>query len=144
MNLLKSIPTHSSMLACIVLLVFSDIKSEEYWVGSGLLDSVIDSSVISHIENTHDNRRIGLLSGEFKSAVDPGFYHLQYQNFSLNWNGRKKVTGLKWVLSVGYNHDEPSGEAPIVIENDVSIIGAFKKQYTGSGALFFMSIGKTW
>ena len=126
-----------------MLLVFSDIKSEEYWVGSGLLDSVIDSSIVSHIENKHDNKRVGLLSGEFKSAVDPGFYHLQYQDFSLNWNGRKKVTGLKWVLSVGYNHDKP-GETPIAIENDVSIIGVFKKQYTGPGALFFMSIGKTW
>jgi len=80
--------------------------------------------------------------GTFRSASDPGIYHLKIEDINVGWNGTNVLSDLKLIFSFRVKSNDYSNHKSLDLSENV--LGSFKEQMNRQNGIFFMSIGKSW
>lgn len=85
-----------------------------------------------------------MLSGSFKMTYEPGLYHLHYQNIVFQKNSKKLLSGMEFILSIGYLGAQDSVDSRDFENEELSLLGGLKNNLKQNDKMFIMTFGKSW
>lgn len=98
----------------------------------------------SFLKERSRKRSSWMLSGSFKMTYEPGIYHLHYQNIVFQKNSKKLLSGMEFILSIGYLGSQDILDSSDFENEELSLLGGINKNIKQNDTMFIMTFGKSW